>query len=158
MTVIPSLPVVEGRFAINLVENSDNHLLLLKRGLKTQIGAGQWGFSSGRIEQGETPEQCSLRELHEEIGHDCILEKLNWFGPVRDRFYGGKYEIYLFHFRWQGGSITLNHEHTEYKWVSKEKYRDYDVVDGIDEDIFYMGIWPDEFLNQDKLPHRQHAG
>lgn len=54
------------------------------------------------------------------------------------------------------GTITLNHEHTESAWVSKENYHLYEVVDGVDEDIFYLGIWPDEYLNPDKLPATGH--
>ncbi|MFD0534938.1 NUDIX hydrolase [Actinomadura luteofluorescens] len=30
--------------------------------------AGQWGLPGGRMEDGETPEQAALRELHEELG------------------------------------------------------------------------------------------
>lgn len=30
--------------------------------------AGQWGLPGGRLDEGETPEQAALRELHEEIG------------------------------------------------------------------------------------------
>ncbi|MGW2313681.1 NUDIX hydrolase [Actinomadura luteofluorescens] len=30
--------------------------------------AGQWGLPGGRMEDGETPEQAGLRELHEELG------------------------------------------------------------------------------------------
>jgi 8-oxo-dGTP pyrophosphatase MutT (NUDIX family) len=145
-------PLVEGQFAINVIQNSDNKLLLLKRGADTKIGPNRWGFSSGHIEQEETPDQCSLRELNEELGSDYKLELLDKFGPVMDRFYGGKYQLFLFHFRWCHGDITLNHEHTDYTWVGKEEFRNYDVVDGIDEDIFYFDIWPNKYLNQTKLP------
>jgi 8-oxo-dGTP diphosphatase len=152
MTELVTPLLIEGQFAINVIQNSDNELLLLKRARDAEIGPSLWGFSSGHLEPGETPDQCSLREINEELGCDCRLELLEKFGPVMDRFYGGKYQLFLFHFRWCGGAITLNHEHTDFSWVPKEEFRDYDVVDGIDEDIFYLGIWSDEFLNQAKLP------
>ena len=144
-----------GRFAINLLVNDNHEILLLKRAAANSIGPGQWGLPAGHIEPGETPRQCSTRELLEEIGDRCELELLNHLGPVRDTFFGGRYLIFLFHYHWIKGEIILNHEHTEYAWVSRADYRSYDVVDGIDEDIHYLGIWPDEFLNPDKLTGRQ---
>jgi 8-oxo-dGTP pyrophosphatase MutT (NUDIX family) len=141
------------RFAINVIENSGNEILLLKRHGGAAIGPAQWGLASGHIENGESPEHCSQREIREELGSQFMLEKIRQFGPVRDTLYGGIYEIYLFHYKWQGGEIELNHEHTEYAWVSKETYRNYEVVDGVDEDIYYFGIWPRQYLNQDKLPN-----
>ena len=149
-----SVPEAADRFAINVIENNSNEILLLKRYMDTRIGAGLWGLSSGHIEPGESPEQCSLREIDEELGTDCTLDKIAGIGPVRDTYYGGIYEIYLFHYKWQAGPVKLNHEHTDYAWVSREKFRDYRVVDGVDEDIFYFGIWPERFLNPGKLPKR----
>jgi 8-oxo-dGTP pyrophosphatase MutT (NUDIX family) len=148
----PSQPDIKGRFAINVIENSRNELLLLKRHVNTEIGPGLWGFSAGHVETNETPEQCSQRELIEELGNNLDLRFLKQFGPFMDRYYGGHYELYLYHFAWLGGSISLNHEHTKFIWVSKEEFHSYPVVDGIDEDIFYLNIWPSKYLNQKKLP------
>lgn len=142
----------KARFSINILENEHNQLLFLKRGHHTTFGPGMWGFSSGHIEKGETPEACSRRELTEEIGAQINVHLLRHIGPVRDSFYGGIYEIYLYHYHWQGGKIHLNHEHTDFAWVSKEEFRDYAVMDGIDEDIQYFGIWPRSYLNPEKLP------
>ncbi len=74
-------------------------------------------------------------------------------GPVRDSYYGGVYEIHLYHHRWLDGEIKLNHEHSQYVWVGREEYKKYPVMDGIDEDIRYFGIWPLKFLNKGKLPY-----
>ena len=43
-------------------------LLLTKRAGALRNHAGQWALPGGRIDAGETPEQASLRELHEEVG------------------------------------------------------------------------------------------
>lgn len=143
---------IKARFSINVLENDRNEILLLKRGQHTSIGPGLWGFPAGHIEQHETPEACSLRELKEEIGDQFKVELLHEIGPVHDSFYGGIYEIHLYHYRWLNGEIHLNHEHTEFAWVSKEDFRNYTVMDGIDEDIRYFGIWPRKYLNTGKLP------
>jgi len=140
------------RFAINLLENYRNEILLLKRSLHLSLGPGQWGFPAGHIELDETPEACSIRELREELGPYHRLVPVRKLGPVRDSFYGGKFEIFLFHYRWKRGNIELNKEHTAYAWVGREAYRNYEVVDGIDEDLDYFGIWPRSYLNKGKLP------
>ena len=142
----------EARFSIDILENDNNEILLLKRGDHLTLGPGLWGFPAGHIEPGETPDECSLREMREEIGDQINVRLLRSIGPVRDSFYGGIYEIYLYHYRWLSGNIHLNHEHTEYAWVSKEDYKGYSVMDGLDEDIRYFGIWPTKYLNPEKLP------
>ncbi len=143
---------IKARFSINILENDQNEILLLKRSEKMQLGPGLWGFPAGHIEDNESPQDCAMRELHEEIGNEFRIELINHIGPLRDSFYGGIYQIYLYHHRWLDGTVILNQEHTDYAWVGKQEFKDYCVMDGIDEDIFYLGIWPIEFLNHDKLP------
>ena len=140
------------RFAINVVENTSNEILLLKRSPRAQLGPEKWGFPAGHIETDETAEECSARELVEELGGQHRVELLRAHGAVRDSFYGGLYEIYLFHYRWLEGEIMLNPEHIDFAWVSCARYREFEVMDGIDEDLAYLNIWPRECLNQAKLP------
>lgn len=140
------------RFAINVLENEAGEILLLKRRGDKAMGGGLWGFPAGHVEENETPEDCARRELHEEIGSDFRTELIKRYGPVRDTWYGGIYEIHLFHHRWLDGTVQMNREHTDCAWVDRDHYRDYAVMDGIDEDLYYLGIWPVEYLNKDKLP------
>ncbi|MGH6636151.1 MAG: NUDIX hydrolase [Gammaproteobacteria bacterium] len=142
------------RLSINVVENRAREILLLRRSPQAHLGAGLWGFPAGRIEGGETPSQCALRELTEEIGAEHRIELISTFGPIRDTFYGGIFKVYLFHHRWLEGRIVLNHEHTQYAWVGREIYKRYSVMNGIDEDLAYLNVWPHRFLNHDKLPPR----
>ena len=43
-------------------------LILTRRAAHLRRHAGQWALPGGRIDEGETPEQCALRELSEEVG------------------------------------------------------------------------------------------
>jgi 8-oxo-dGTP pyrophosphatase MutT (NUDIX family) len=149
---IKTSPPVQACFAINVIEDVQNRLLLLQRATEAPLGPGRWGFVGGHIEEGESAEECSHRELEEELGPDLDLRLVGQIGPVRDSLYGGVFEVYLFHYRWGGGQIVLNAEHTRYVWVTRQEYRHYPVMDGIDEDIDYFGIWPRSYLNEDKLP------
>ena len=143
---------IKARFSINVLENDNQEILLLKRRPDAQLGPGLWGFPAGHIENGESAEECALRELREEIGKYFTIETVNRLGPLRDPFYGGIYEIHLFHHHWTKGTIRLNHEHTGYAWVCKENFKHYAVMDGIDEDLLYLNIWPREYLNENRLP------
>ena len=147
-----SLPAVQDHFSVNVIENDNSELLLLKRSSDSKFAPGQWGFPAGHIEAGESPAECAVRELKEEIGTVFEVKNLSEVGPVRDSYYGGIYEIYLYHLHWLRGEITLNHEHTAYAWVGRKQYKDFSVMDGIDEDIRYFNIWPRTYLNAERLP------
>src|SRR5688572_27870406 len=124
--------VIKASFAINVVEDERNRLLLLKRALSARLGPGLWGFPGGHLEAGEEAETCALRELREELGPDFHTRIVAKVGPVWDTLYGGVYRIHLFRHAWEGGIIHLNGEHTDHAWVSREDFRAYPVVDGID--------------------------
>lgn len=58
-------------------------LILTRRAKSLRGHAGQWALPGGRIDDGETPEQTALRELHEEVGLQLteadILGRLDTF-------------------------------------------------------------------------------
>jgi mutator protein MutT len=66
-------PFIEGTLAV--IERSGSVLLTL-RPAGTHL-AGHWEFPGGRIEPGETPEACIVRELREELGVEtCVLGRM----------------------------------------------------------------------------------
>ena len=58
-------------------------LVLTRRAGSLRAHAGQWALPGGRIDDGETPEQAALRELHEEVGlqldTDSLIGRLDDF-------------------------------------------------------------------------------
>ncbi|MFI0356828.1 NUDIX hydrolase [Actinomadura sp. 9N407] len=56
-------------------------VILIKRADRGR-NAGQWGLPGGRMDEGETPEQAALRELHEELGLE--LEPSEVLGRLDD--------------------------------------------------------------------------
>ena len=137
---------VAGRFSVNVVVNGDGEILMLKRSTASRYGPGLWGFPAGHIEEGESPQECAERELLEEIGAGVSVEPVKRIEPVRDEINGSEYEFYLFHLRWLGGEIRLNHEHTDYAWVNRHDYKNYPVMRGVGPDLLYLGIWPEQYI------------
>ena len=64
--------------------------LLSARRTEPPVVAGKWEFPGGKIEDGETQEQCVLREIKEELGIDVVPHQridgpLDGFWPLTER-------------------------------------------------------------------------
>ncbi len=140
------------RFCLAALLDASDSLLLVRRSLSDDFAPGLWGLPGGHIQDGEDPGETIRRELQEELGGGHSLRPVRRAGPLGDTLYGGIFEVHLFLFRHEGGEIRLDTEHEEFAWVPKERYRTFAVVDGIDEDLLYLDVWPREWLNAAKLP------
>jgi hypothetical protein len=60
--------------------------------------------------------------------------------------------VHLFHDRWLNGTVEINHEHTDHRWVAAADYRGLAVMRGVDEDIRLLDIWPLERLHLELVP------
>lgn len=110
--------------AIILRTNPDTHK---KEIFATQRGYGDfkggWEIPGGKLEPGETPEQCIVREIREELATEIKAEKI--LGVV-------DYDYPTFHLTMHcilctlvSGELKLL-EHEAAKWVSKETLRSVD--------------------------------
>jgi 8-oxo-dGTP diphosphatase len=101
----------------------DGRVLICQRPEGKQL-AGLWEFPGGKVEPGETPEACLIRELDEELG---IRVTKSCLAPFV--FASHEYEdfhllmpLYLIR-RWDGQPRAK--EHKALKWVKPVKLDDY---------------------------------
>ncbi|MBY8974745.1 8-oxo-dGTP diphosphatase MutT [Rhodobacteraceae bacterium NNCM2] len=101
----------------------DGRVLLAQRPEGKSM-AGLWEFPGGKVEQGETPEHCLIRELHEELGIDTwesCLAPLTFASHSYDDFHL-LMPLYACR-KWEG--IASGREGQALKWVSAGNLRDY---------------------------------
>lgn len=99
-----------------------NGLILIGRRLPEDSWGGLWEFPGGKIEPGETTEDCLARELMEELGVETrVGERLCVVQPS-DRFHLTVHRVEIL-----SGEPELR-EHTDLRWVEPERLEDFDML------------------------------
>jgi 8-oxo-dGTP diphosphatase len=103
--------------------DADGRVLIAQRPEGKSM-AGLWEFPGGKVESGERPEQCLIRELREELGivvkEEC-LAPLTFASHVYPDFYL-LMPLYVCR-RWEG--IVAGRERQRLKWVRPNELRNY---------------------------------
>ena len=104
----------------------DGRVLLCKRPHGKHL-AGMWEFPGGKVEKGETPEACLIRELDEELGIKVVQACLAPFvftSHAYDSFHL-LMPVYLCR-RWDG--VVQAREHEAIAWVKPNRMGDYPMA------------------------------
>lgn len=121
---MPDIPV--RAFMVSLIalrRTADRvEVLLLKR---NETLVGEWCQIAGSIEEGETAWQAALRELREETG---LKVRTLYSADICEQFYEADRDAITMApvfvaFVDEGDAVTLNHEHSESRWVTFEEAR-----------------------------------
>ena len=94
---------------------SDGKLLIARRKSEDDIFGGFWEFPGGKIEDGETPEECIARELKEELEIEAKIGTL--ITSNKHRYPDGIFELLVYRVEHFSGNFVLN-DHDEIKWVA----------------------------------------
>ena len=102
----------------------DHKVLIAKRNSKGKL-AGKWEFPGGKLNPGETFEECLARELKEEL--NIRVKVLQYFAENTYTYSYGTVNLIGYYVEWIDGAITLN-VHDQAKWVEVDKLIEYDLA------------------------------
>ena len=102
----------------------NNKVLIAQRAPDENL-AGKWEFPGGKIERGETPQECLKREIREEL--DVNIEVLDFFGESIYTYHSGTIKLIAFWCKWISGDFTLK-VHSRIVWVNRHELDLYDFA------------------------------
>lgn len=108
--------------AAAVIENREGRILIARRKPEISLG-GYWEFPGGRIEKDESPSDCLIRELREEM--DMQIETGDILAETVHDYGNGKV-VHLIAVRaiLIGGRLRL-HYHDDIRWVTLSEIQDY---------------------------------
>lgn len=102
----------------------DGHYLLCRRHPNGEL-PGKWEFPGGKIEPGESEEECLKRELREELSIDVVPRRR--LGEVEDELPAGRLRLIAFCAdAGRQSPVVLDHE--EIAWVAPQELCSYDLA------------------------------
>lgn len=119
-------------------------LMLYRNKKKNDYHEGKWNGLGGKIEPGESPEECAVREIKEESG--LTAKKLKLHGVITFPLFDGKEDWYVFLYSVTGieGDLIDSPE-GELKWIPDEDIFELNLWDG--DKIFMRWIYEDKFFS-----------
>ena len=100
--------------------------VLIARRKKGDRFEGLWEFPGGKIEAGESPEECLRRELREELGIE--VEAGEFLCSVLFETSGLSIELMAFRTSLLAGEVR-SHDHDEVRWVEPDDLGDFDLTE-----------------------------
>lgn len=100
----------------------DNTILICQRSAKMKLPL-KWEFPGGKIEPGESKEECLIREIKEELGIDINVGRA--LSMVEYHYPEFAICLYPFECKLVDGELDLS-EHAQAIWVGKAELLNYD--------------------------------
>ncbi|MDJ0568556.1 MAG: 8-oxo-dGTP diphosphatase MutT [Pleurocapsa sp. MO_192.B19] len=116
-----SLPIVHKQIGVAVISNQQGKILIDRRKARGEMG-GLWEFPGGKIEAGETVEECIRREIQEELGIEIAVgESLTVINHDYKTF---KVTLYVHDCRYLSGEPQPL-ECEEIRWVKQSEIDQY---------------------------------
>ena len=99
--------------------------VLIAQRAQGQNLAGKWEFPGGKVEPGESPEECLVREIREELG--IKIEVDEFFGESVYRYDTVVIKLLAYKAVYVDGEYKLT-VHSQIKWVKPDELDNYDLA------------------------------
>ncbi len=106
------------------IVEQDGKVLIARRGPSSAL-AGKWKFPGGKVEPGETPQQCIVRELREEFGVETQAGAL--VAAATFQYPTGAIHLIAHRVEYLHGA-WVPREHAELRWVRVRDLPSYDLA------------------------------
>lgn len=102
----------------------EGRVLIAQRSSKDEL-ARLWEFPGGKIEDGETPEECLKREIKEEL--DIDVDVKDFFAESIYDYENGSISLMAYAVEWLDGELKPM-VHDELRWVSRSEISKYEFA------------------------------
>jgi 8-oxo-dGTP diphosphatase len=102
----------------------DGRVLIAQRGAGDRL-ANKWEFPGGKVEAGETPEECLVREMFEEFR--IVVSVGDFLGKSVYYYSHGAIRLVAYRTIYETGQLSLE-THADFAWVSVDQLDDFDFA------------------------------
>jgi len=138
------------RITSTAIIHKDGKYLIVRRALSKKAFPGKWTVPGGGLEVDDyinlpktapgfpqwyfAIEKSLIREIKEEVGLES--GKPRYLCDLTFIRLDGVPAVVLSYFcKWKSGEVKLNDENIDYKWVTAKEAKNYDLIEGISDEI-----------------------
>lgn len=99
----------------------ENKKILIGQRPEGKALAGLWEFPGGKQEEGETIEQCIMREIYEELNVHCVVGK--YLMSVEKEYEHGDFKLLVYMATIQDIENMRANVHQDLKWVRTDEMK-----------------------------------
>lgn len=125
------------------IERDNKTLFLHRVKKKNDIHKDKWIGLGGKIENGESPEECIIREVEEESGLKILRPKLRAVLTFPN-FYGEDWYVFLYTAGEFIGEL-IDSKEGKLKWIDNEKIKELNMSKG--DKIFLKALEEEKFFS-----------
>lgn len=111
-----------------------NEILLLKRGYGLADAEGYWSTCNGFIDEIKSVREIAMTELKEELSLDVPLKNIQVAASytLENPAEKKKYIVFPCLIKLEEKpKVTLDREHTEYRWIKRDQLKYFDILDDL---------------------------